>query len=369
MQPYVANGYHGIRLTAEGFGYWLETNQTDPEGHQPVNGWPLDNARQTFATITGFWNSQHNTTRTNFPELLENGGESTIAGIPIWTGLIAKTNDGYEYVPGVTNTTVSKYKQSLSLKSGVVTTELRWTPDLADATRFFDLRYTIYAHRARVNVGVVKLEVASSKLERLWITDLLDGRGAQRTEFAEKSFEEEGDVIWTAVRPKWIEDVTAYEYSDVWITEGAVLEGSRRRAEEAEGEEESTIAQQWEIDTSRGPVAIEKYVGIASSDAFPEDPFAVAKAAAQGAKGCGWKNLLREHENAWQELWDEGDIEVPKDEELQIAFRASLFHLLSNVRSLKEGKGLNDNSITVGGLSSESYAGCEHLPYPKEARR
>jgi len=53
---------------------------------------------------------------------------------------------------------------------------------------------------------------------------------------------------------------------------------------------------------------------------------------------------------------------VPGDEELQIALRASLYHLLANIRGESEGPGIGDNSISVGGLSSDSYAGCEFTP-------
>lgn len=364
VQPYVANGYHGARLTAEGFGFWIERNLTGD--HQPVNGWPLDNERQTFATISGFWNSQHNTTRTNFPELLEKGGESTIAGIPIWTGLIVTTQDGFSYVPGVNNETVTKYRQSLSIKTGVVETSLRWTPVESDPDRFFDLKYTIYAHRKRVNVGAVKLEAFSSKGEKVWVTDLLDGRGAQRTEFIAKSFSEGDDVIWTGVHPHWLKNISAFEYSTIDFYHGGkhVNRGSRRNPEGKPyiSTNASTIAQEWEVTLPKPGedcFTAAKYVGIASSDAFPKDPFAIAARAAEDAKKTGWEKLLKEHDKAWQDLWDEGDIIVEKDEELQIAFRASIFHLLSNVRSIDEGSGLSDNSITVGGLSSDSYAGCE----------
>ena len=64
-------------------------NFTNPDGGSlPINGWPLDNPRQTFCTVAGFFNSQRNTTRTNFPENLLKGGESVIAGIPNWPNLI-----------------------------------------------------------------------------------------------------------------------------------------------------------------------------------------------------------------------------------------------------------------------------------------
>ena len=68
---------------------------------------------------------------------------------------------------------------------------------------------------------------------------------------------------------------------------------------------------------------------------------------------------MKEHDAAWDELWDSADIVVPGDEELQLAFRGSLYHILANIRGGSEGVGIGDNSISVGGLASDSYAGCK----------
>lgn len=43
----------GASLAAAGPFYEKDVNQTDPEGVQPINGWPLDNARASFSTISG----------------------------------------------------------------------------------------------------------------------------------------------------------------------------------------------------------------------------------------------------------------------------------------------------------------------------
>lgn len=362
VQPYIANGYHGARLTAEGFGFWRQRNATHPDGRQPVQGWPEDNPRETFATVSGFWDSQRNTTRTNFPELLDEGGESVIAGIPTWTGLLVTTERGHTFVPSLDASHVSHYRQSLSLKTGVVETSLRWTPDLADNSTYYKLKYTTYAHRKYANVGAVRLEVSSPNAGRIRITDVLDGRGAIRTTFHGKRFVENDDVITTSVSPVGLANVTAHEYSTVQIAPGsAVVPGSRVNAQDREyvSRNESTIAQEWQVNLPAGqPVAVEKYVGIASSDAFPNDPAGVAAAAAEAAKAIGWSNLLDEHEEGWEALWESGDVVVPGDDELQRSFRSSLFHLLANIRSADEGNGLVvNNSVSVGGLSSDSYAG------------
>lgn len=40
-------------MAAAGPFYEKDVNQTDPEGIAPVNGWPLDNARASFSTVSG----------------------------------------------------------------------------------------------------------------------------------------------------------------------------------------------------------------------------------------------------------------------------------------------------------------------------
>ena len=357
VQPYVANGYHGSRLPAEGMGFWIERNLTGK--WQPVNGWPLSNPRQTVTTISGFWDSQKNTTGTNFPELLKEGGESVVSGIPAWSSFFVTSEKGHTYAPGIDNSTISSFRQSLSLKNGVVETEVTWNPEGETSCK---LKYTVVAHRKRINLGMVTLEASCTKATKLTITDILDGQGAQRTTFGDKGFVNDGATIWTSVKPLGISNVTAYEFSTVDIVGASVRELSTRSNAEFRpyvSKNKSTSAQEWNLTVDAQPVTLVKYVGIASSDAFPDNAMDVAEAAAVEAKKSGWEQLMKEHDAAWGDLWDSSDIVVPGDEELQIGLRASLYHLLANIRGGSEGAGIGDNSISVGGLSSDSYAGCE----------
>lgn len=361
-QPYVANGYHGSRVPAEGVGFWISTSDPDynPNEVPPINGWPLDNPRQTVATISGFWDYQRNTTRTNFPELVRDGGESVISGIPTWTTFYITTPDGqYTYSPGVDPDSVIAFYQGLSIHNGILTTEVTWVPVAGGPE--YQIKFTLLAHRSRINIGMMKVEITSDKDGAVIATDVLDGAGAQRTDHAGKEYVAKDDMIWTSVKPWGIADVTAYEYStmDFGACESSLIAGSRADAAERAyvSKNASTVAQEYKLSLVAGEtVTLYKYVGIASSDAF-ENPAKVARKAALQAKKDGWEQLLEEHEEAWNELWEDGDIIVEGDEVLQISIRATLFHLLSNIRGASEGRGVGDNSISVGGLTSDSYAG------------
>lgn len=56
-QPYVANGYIGQRIPAEGFGY-REVVPTNASAHVGTQGWPLFTPRQTAAIVAGFYDQQ-----------------------------------------------------------------------------------------------------------------------------------------------------------------------------------------------------------------------------------------------------------------------------------------------------------------------
>lgn len=67
----LGNGYLGINLAAVGpfFDVDVQVNGDN------IQGWPLFDRRQSFATIAGFWDSQPTTNGTNFGWLNQYGGE------------------------------------------------------------------------------------------------------------------------------------------------------------------------------------------------------------------------------------------------------------------------------------------------------
>jgi trehalose/maltose hydrolase-like predicted phosphorylase len=117
----------------------------------------------------------------------------------------------------------------------------------------------------------------------------------------------------------------------------------------------STVAQGYKFVLSDF-VAITKYVGVASTDAFT-DPLGEAQSSSSAAFNEGFDSLVAEHREAWESLWSSADIEVPGNEEVQLSARSALFHLWSNIRSGYEQPGIGDTSIAPAGLTSDSYAG------------
>ncbi|RFU81709.1 carbohydrate-binding module family 32 [Trichoderma arundinaceum] len=308
--PYVANGYFGQRLPAEGVGYWIYQDNS-------TGGYMLN----------------------------------------------LTTEDGQTYAPGVESSTIKDFHQSFSIRNGIVQTNITWNPFGDRAT--YQLNYTVIAHRARLNLGIVRLDLAADQNVRLKITDILDGAGAVRAEFNDKSFEEDA-TIWTSVNPSGIGYCTAYVVSTVKFetTGNAGLDDMQHESRTRHNGggypwvsiNSSTIAQTWDWGLRRGDtLTVYKFVGIGSTAAFPANTLSVVKDVAMLARSAAWDTLISEHTEKWDAIWDDADIIIPDNRDLQTRTRASLFHILTNL--LPEDTGFANNSISVGGLSSDSYAG------------
>ncbi|KAF9019821.1 glycoside hydrolase family 65 protein [Rhodocollybia butyracea] len=350
VQPYVANGYIGQRIPVEGFGY-SEITPINATAEDGTNGWPLFDTRFTAAIVAGFYDQQASTTGTNFAQT---GGEQPLSTLPTWSSLYF-TVGGATYGPGVPSSEISNWTQSLSIQDGRVETSLVWSPTATNAS--YSLRYTLFAHRSLANVGVVKLDIDGLIEDTpLSITDVLDGAGSWRTTFVDSGVKP--DTIWTAVQPNGISNVTAYTTSLFSLSPKSANLTVSSNCFSGLSTNASTISQCYSTSApSSGRITAIKYVGIASSDAFPGVESDTALNAAQNAHDTGYEALLESHTKAWECLWEDSDIIIPDNEELQLAARASLFHILSNVREGSEPTGLGDNSIAPAGLTSDSYSG------------
>ncbi|KAM0746041.1 hypothetical protein T439DRAFT_369600 [Meredithblackwellia eburnea MCA 4105] len=352
-QPYVANGYIGQRIPLEGFGYSEVSPVNETDG---TNGWPLFDKRFTAAMVAGFYDQQVNTTGTNFPQ---DGGEQPISTLPTWSSLYL-TIDGDTYSTTTPTSSILNWSQSMSIQDGIVTTNLVWKP--ANSNSVLNLTYTLLAHRTLPNLGLVRLDVEGITLgTNFSITDALDGAGAWRTTpISSGVLPNQSNIIYSAVSPNGIANVTAYTTSliSIFTTPPLPFASSSSCRASISAQNVSTASKCYSHSLqSPAKISAIKYVGIASSDAFPGSEFETALRASRHGNATGWDALLDSHRRAWNSIWNQADIVIPDDDELQLAVRASLFHLISNAREGSEGKGLGDNSIAPSGLTSDSYAG------------
>lgn len=361
----LANGYFGINLAAVGPFFEVDT----PVNGDQISGWPLFNRRQAFATIGGFYDSQPTTNGTNFEWLNQYGGESPIAGVPHWSGLVVEVA-GQVLNASVPATQISNFSSTMDFRRGVLDWKYTWSPG---GGVNISVEYEMFVHKLYVNQAAIQLKLTSSKDVNLTVTDVHDGDCAVRTEFVDKKFETKIPSIWSAVRPSGIQNVTAYVYSTLKADQYFGYY-SRKQVTENIGLNQSSIAQAVSGKLKAGKTTtIQKFVGAASTDAF-SNPQATAQNASLSAASCGYQSLLASHVSEWKTILPKDSVDsyhltngsLPEDEnilELQILAVTNPYQLVQNTIGLNavvaagNNSKLNVNSISVCGLASDCYAG------------
>jgi trehalose/maltose hydrolase-like predicted phosphorylase len=364
----VANGYLGINVAAAGPFFEIDA---DEEGGV-INGWPLFSRRQTFATIAGFYDAQPQTNGTNFPWLLQYGYESVISGVPHWSGLILDLGDDVYLDATVDNRTVHNFTSIYDFKAGVLEWSYTWEPKGRRGS--YQINYRLFAHKLHVNQAIVDLTIVPSIDSEATVVNVIDGYSAVRSDFV-KSGEDKDGAIFSAVRPVGIAKVTAYIYAQ--INGSKSLDLSHRSLVHGKPyvhTNESSIAQAIPVKFSAGvPVHVTKYVGAASSDAF-DDPEKTAKEASRKALEQGYEKSILSHVKEWGSVMPSDSVDsyafpknntLPDDEYIidsAIIAVTNTYYLLQNTvgkNAIKEVSGapVNIDSISVGGLTSDSYAG------------
>ncbi|KAF3760121.1 family 65 glycoside hydrolase [Cryphonectria parasitica EP155] len=362
----LANGYLGINVAAVGPFFEVDT----PVDGDLISGWPLFNRRQTFATISGFWDSQPTTNGSNFPWLYQYGGESVISGVPHWAGLTVEASNGLILNASVDASQISNFSSAMNFKSGVLSWDYTWTP--GGDSPSLAVSYTMFVSKLDVNKAAVQLSLTASDNTNVTVTDVLEGDCAVRTDFVDKGSNADNATIWSAVRPNGIANVTAYIYS-------TLLAGNTSTTQLVEdssliGANQSSIAQAVQVNVAAGsPTILTKYIGGASTDAFA-DPQTVARDASAAAAAAGFDSLLQSHTAEWASILTQDSVDdysfengtLPSDPyivELQITSVTNPYQLLQNtvgsnaIAAAGNNSMLNVNSISVGGLGSDSYAG------------
>ncbi|KAH8689872.1 alpha,alpha-trehalose glucohydrolase TreA/Ath1 [Talaromyces proteolyticus] len=363
----IANGYIGINVASAGPFFELDT----PVDGDVINGWPLFSRRQTFAGLAGFYDVQPTTNSSNFPWLDQYGGESVISGIPHWSALVLDLGNGNYLDATVDKSTISNYATTYDYKAGVLSWHYTWTPK-GQQNNSFVISYKLFANKLDVNQAVVKLSITPSANGNASVVNVIDGYSAVRTDFVKSG--SDSNAIYTSVKPTGINNVTAWVYAvldgdNAFDFASAMLVDNKPYVHQ----NGSSIAQSVNVKLSAGKtVSVVKYVGAASTDGFA-DPQKTAKKAALDAKRRGFDDLLRSHVSEWAQVMPDESTDdftlangnLPEDPfiiESAITAVVNPYYLLQNtlgenaLRRVKYAP-INDWSIPVGGLTSDSYAG------------
>ena len=361
----IANGYHGINVAALGPFFEADTSVAGDD----INGWPLFQRRQTFATIGGFFDSQPTTNGTNFPWLEQYGGDSVISGIPHWGGIVIDAGGDAFLDASTDSSTISNFSSTLNMKQGLMDWALTWSPT---SNVSLDIKYRMFAHKLQINLGLVEMEITSNAEINLTIVNVLNGDCAVRSAAVEKG--QTDSLIYTAVHPDGISNVTGYIYA------GLTVSGTTRDSLAALisdrpyiGNNRSSIAEAVNVTLqARQPATIVKYVGIASTDGFA-DPNSTARNAALDAIRQGYGPLMETHIREWATIFPSESVDdfsvpgngsLPEDPfiiESAITAVTNPYYLLqntigANALRLANNASVNSHSISVGGLVSRSLS-------------
>ncbi|KAK5070144.1 alpha,alpha-trehalase ath1 [Lithohypha guttulata] len=364
----LGNGYIGINLAA--LGPFFEYDQ--PVNGDVLNGWPLFDRRQTFATVGGFWDSQPTTNGSNFPWLYQYGWDTAISGLPHWAGIVVEAGDAVLHAS--TNAgQISNFSSYIDMKHSVMNWAYTWSPSPGNA---FHVSYQMFLHKVDVNQAYVTMNVTARSDSTINLVNVLDGDCALRTNPVEKGHD--GDFLFSAVSPYGVPDVTAYVFTNMAVQGGtpvALVSASDAGYNASYiGRNISSIAAAQEVHIRAGEtITATKYVGIASTDAFA-NPRRTAQDAARAAVDIGYSAALESHMSEWETLFPSTSVDnfafpengsLPEDAfvvEAQIMAVVNPFQLLQQTisESAQDRVGnatINSHSISVGGMGSDSYAG------------
>ena len=364
----IANGYLGINVAAVGPFF----EQDVPVNGDNINGWPLFSQRQTFATLAGFFDEQPTTNGTNFEWLNQYGGESTISGVPHWGGIVVDLGAGVYLDATVDSTSISNFRSSLNAKTGVSTWSYTWSPTNSSGITF-DIGYILFAHKLYINQAFVQLQITPSSDVNATIVNVLDGTSAIRTNFTGSGTE--GAQIYSSVTPYNVPNVTAYIYSSMTASGEVDVSTLGLVTDKLYiGVNGSSIAQGASAALKAGQTTtVTKFVGGATSDGFL-DPQRTAQGECTQAAKNGFSASLNSHIAEWAVVFPPDSVDnytypengtLPADQyiiESAIVGVLNPYYLLQNTISANALSNasyapIDTWSISVGGLTSDSYAG------------
>jgi trehalose/maltose hydrolase-like predicted phosphorylase len=260
------------------------------------------------------------------------------ANIPTWSTLTFA--DGGQ--PFSTSTgTMSGWRQSIDLHTGIVSTHTTWTAPDGHVT---GLSYQVFTDRAQEHVGVVRLVLVPHWSGTATVTDEIDGTPATLTSQAGKGWDAGSRRDWVTVKTVGT-GITATLASEL-ATSANVTAPSTQTDQQTD----QSVGQQVSFPVQAGKTyTFTKYVGVDDSN-DTADTVSSAQQEAQSAASAGFGALRSENKAAWAAMW-QGRIDVLGNPTVATDVNASEFYLWSSTRADQ------DWSVSPAGLSSNGYDG------------
>ncbi len=242
------------------------------------------------------------------------GGVQERANIPTWSTL-GYSDEGQTFT--LSNGHTNDWRQSINLRTGVVTTSTQWVAPNGHVT---DLSYRVFTDRARPDLGLVRLELTPRWTGPARVTDLIDGSAATMSTQVGKGWSLANRRDWVTVRTEGT-NITAAVASQ--LTTSGNVRGTTVEVDQAI---DQSVGQQLVFSVVAGHrYTFTKYVSVETSQ-VGGDPIGTAETQAGDAATIGLNSLLSGNDAAWAALWS-GRIDVSGNPTLATEVNASEFYL------------------------------------------
>jgi trehalose/maltose hydrolase-like predicted phosphorylase len=309
---FTGNGFLGVRVPAAGQGY--------AGGSVPAQ-----------SELAGFY------AKPTKPKTVSDSVQQR-ANIPTWSTLTF--GDGSQTFSPTTGR-VSGWRQSLDLRTGIITTTANWRAPDGHAAK---LTYQVLTDRANPHLGIVQLTVIPQWTGTAAITDEIDGSPATLTNQVAKGFNaaQRQDYVEVATQGLGIKAAIASQLT--------TSPNITAMPTEVDATTDQSVGQKVSFPVTAGQsYTVTKYVGVDDSQETA-NPVASAQAAATAGAAAGYATLTSANDGAWAALWN-GRIDVLGNRTLSTDVNASQFYLWANTRDGVEW------SVSPAGLSSNGYDG------------
>ncbi|MGH3763626.1 MAG: glycoside hydrolase family 65 protein [Pseudonocardiaceae bacterium] len=281
-----------------------------------------------------------------------------LVNLPNW--LLLKLKIEGEEVIRLDNVDVDSYRHSYDIRNAVVQREIRFTDR---AKRTTTLRSRRFVSMANSHLAGIEWTVTPDDWSgRVEVISGLDGRVTNH--MVARYRELEGRHLNPGSPRTFGPEIIALKVqtrqSNIYIAEAARTRVFRGIGDDAAGVERSLyqmedyIQQVLAFDLEQGsPVRVEKMVSLFTShdNAITET---LAAAGKHVARYPDFVPALVEHESAWTELWDVGDIQLPRQPRAQLLLR---FHVCHVLQVCSRHTARHDAGVPARGLNGEAYRG------------
>ena len=281
-----------------------------------------------------------------------------LVNLPNW--LLLKLRIEGEEAIRLDNVEVLSYRHSYNIRNAVVQREIQFRDRAGRETTLRSRRFVSMAnsHLAGIEWTVTPNDWSG----RVEVISGLDGRVTNNMVARYRDLEGRhlNPGSPRTFGPEIIALKVQTRQSNIYIAEAARTRVFRGGGDDAAGVERSLyqmedyIQQVLAFDVEQGrPVRVEKMVSLFTShdNAITET---LAAAGKHVARYPDFAAALTEHESAWTELWDVGDIQLPTQPRVQLLVR---FHISHVLQVCSRHTARHDAGVPARGLNGEAYRG------------